>query len=256
MALGLYAAILALGAAAGGDLSSTPPCPPEQLLWNGLCRPAVWPPQRPGGITKAVASPDYLRPSEKPAAINITVGRQLFVDTFLIDTNLSSNSVELRYHSPEYADANPVLRATEPWEVSARANTGYGGFASPFSGGAFYNPELDRYELYYRCGDVSCVAHSPDASPGSWTKPGLHAGRSNPGWRGESSPPPKICAGKPCNVVLDRVYDGATVWLDVDGGNASRRYVLATGGSNYTICEHARVHGVPVLPPRSACRFV
>ena len=38
-----------------------------------------------------------------------------------------------------------------------------------------------------------------------------------------------------CNVVLDHHYDGATVWLDLDAPNASRRYILASGGSKFDI---------------------
>ena len=63
------------------------------------------------------------------------------------------------YYNAQYASAvNPVLKATRSWEVSSSYAGGYSGFASPFSGGGWWNPEERRYELFYRCGDVFCVA--------------------------------------------------------------------------------------------------
>ena len=194
-------------------------CPHERLLWNGLCRPEKWSSQN---ISKRqVVVPQYLSKDFKPPVINISNGRQLFVDTFLIDTD-KSNNTQTTYHSAKYTSSqnpnpNPVLVATEPWEIDkAGFSGGYGGFASPFSGGIWWNPSQHRYELFYRCGSWYCVAWSNDTL--IWTKPKLPFHRDS-----------EICNGQPCNVIVPNSYDGATVWLDLDTKNASRRYIFASG---------------------------
>ena len=58
------------------------------------------------------------------------------------------------WHQPTYDDVNPVISPSEPWEQSSIPY--YGGMASAFSGGAFFNPLHDRYELFYKC---VCIAY-------------------------------------------------------------------------------------------------
>jgi hypothetical protein len=53
-----------------------------QLLYNNLCLPKEWPPRGP--ISKEPVPPGYL--ATPPATINIDIGRQLFVDDFLLDS--------------------------------------------------------------------------------------------------------------------------------------------------------------------------
>ena len=213
------------------DVSTRRVCPPELLLWNGLCRPAEgwgvsgW--SRQKLLDRHVTIPRYLSAEHKPKAINISHGRKLFVDSFLIDANRSSN-VQIAYHSAEYADAtvNPVLAASEPWEMAdaSMGSGGYGGFASPFSGGTWYNPVEQRYEMYYRCGaGATCVAWSNDTL--TWHKPLVRRRQASKGLLS--------------NIMVEARYDGATVWLDQDTKNASRRYVLASGGSRYDIYTSA-----------------
>eukprot|EP01043_Picozoa_sp_COSAG02_P010706 COSAG02_NODE_381_length_23450_cov_65.782493_22_plen_281_part_01 len=177
------------------------------MLWNGICLPPSWPPNVE--LNRTVVVPPYLS-SMKPAAINCTVGRQLFVDDFLIQ---QSSGLRTVYHSPSYDNHNPTIAPTEDWELDSTPY--YGGFASAFSGGAFWNPDEQRYELFYKCGNSFCVAYSVDAT--NWTKPKLH----------ENNFP--VCKGKPCNVIMDSNFDGATVWLDLDTKNISQRYIMASG---------------------------
>ena len=193
------------------QLRELPPggaCPPEHhVLWNGICQPtAEWPPNEP--LTRSVQSPAYLK--TKPRHINVSIGRQLFVDDFLIQ---NSSGLRTVFHSPAYEQHNPAIAPTEDWELDSTPY--YGGFASAFSGGAFWNPDQQRYELFYKCGNSFCVAYSTDAT--TWTKPELP----------ENNFP--ACKGRPCNVVIDTNFDGATVWLDLDTANSSQRYVMASG---------------------------
>ena len=73
----------------GGDDNPPVVVPPDEeptdprLLYNGIRLPEQWPPVRSSSseLEKGM-SPFYL--SDKPSVIHISVGRQLFVDNFLI----------------------------------------------------------------------------------------------------------------------------------------------------------------------------
>jgi hypothetical protein len=94
-------------------------CPVDhRMLWNGLCQPTGknWPPNHP--LTRKVVVPAYL--TAKPRVINVSIGRQLFVDTFMVQ---SAHNIKTTFHAPEYASdtINPVLKSTEPWEIGETA---------------------------------------------------------------------------------------------------------------------------------------
>ena len=76
--------------------------------------------------------------ADPPAVIPIDVGRQLFVDDFLIETT----ALRRTFHQAEYCTENPVIRQGEP-----------GGYKAPFSGGAFYDPADNRFKIWYTGGE-------------------------------------------------------------------------------------------------------
>ena len=66
------------------------PDPSANLLYNGIALPAPWPPKNYSeNVTKGM-DPFYLK--NKPSVIDITIGRQLFVDDFLIDSTTLSRA--------------------------------------------------------------------------------------------------------------------------------------------------------------------
>ena len=103
------------------------------LLENGICLPPAWPPR--ANFSAELKTPPYLL--QPPALINISRGRQLFVDTFLIaETNAATS-----FHEGEYAAENPVLRPDQEWEKTPKPpgksspwGDGGGGIAMPFRG--------------------------------------------------------------------------------------------------------------------------
>ena len=140
-----------------------------ELLYNGICLPKEWPPNGP--ISKVPVDPPYITtPPDQP--INIDVGRQLFVDSFLI-ANAGTHGVRTVHHNPTYHDAvNPVLAPSEPWESRGDPFVEKA-FASAFSGGLWWDPAAELYKMWYRCGNGQCLATSHDAI--SWEKPSLHS---------------------------------------------------------------------------------
>ena len=83
-----------------------------EVLYNGIQLPSPWPPN------PAMPPPDPVTPYylvNPPAVIPIDVGRQLFVDDFLV----SQTTLTRSFHLPTYHSANPVLKADRSWETGA-----------------------------------------------------------------------------------------------------------------------------------------
>ena len=224
--MGLLLTAPALAAAGGAAEPAADSQCAGQLLYNNVCLPKEWPPRGP--ISKVPVTPGYL--TNPPATINIDVGRQLFVDDFLLDS-ARSTGVHRVHHNATYRDeSNPVLSPTEPWE-GAVGKTPPGmpfaeyGFASAFSGGLWWDPAAGIYKMWYRCGNTQCYATSEDGI--SWTKPRLPYSGKYAKYNGT-------------NVVDASPLDGATVWLDLRPGvPADERYkmaiVCAISCSHYTL---------------------
>ena len=93
------------------------PCEGE-LLYNGICLPSEWPPRWPtaGGLPPhdgSASGPQVPYIQARPARINVSLGRQLFVDTFLIE---SMPGLQLMSHAAKWEEQ--VMQATEPWEAT------------------------------------------------------------------------------------------------------------------------------------------
>ena len=88
----LKATSLALPAASLQRLTPT-----RETLYNGIVLPAPWPPRR-AELADPMSRPYYL--IDPPDVIDIDLGRQLFVDDFLIEeTGLYRQFHRAAYHS-------------------------------------------------------------------------------------------------------------------------------------------------------------
>lgn len=101
--------------------------------------------------------------------ISIGIGRQLFVDSYLID----STNMKLTHHSPRYFSKNPVLKADREWELNINGDP----YAAPFSGGVWYDETESKFKMWYSAGGqkkdglITCYAESKDGKV--WIKPQL-----------------------------------------------------------------------------------
>jgi hypothetical protein len=177
----------------------------RQSLDNGIVLPEEWPPrwQMPNDHP---VEPGYI--AQPPAVIPIDVGRQLFVDDFLIaETNLYR-----RCHKATYFARNPVLAPTEPWEIrdeyADRTATEPNPTAMAFSDGIFFDPRERIFKMWYMGGYqmATCLATSHDGI--TWEKPRFD-----------------VIPGT--NIVLDMHRDASTVWLDLNDSVPTHRYKLA-----------------------------
>jgi hypothetical protein len=118
-----------------------------ELLYNGIRLPAQWPP-RIKDVPRDPVAPAYL--TAPPAVIPIDVGRQLFVDDFLI----ASTTLTRTHHRPTYFAKNPVLT---------------GGMV--FSDGVWYDPQDQLFKMWYLTKGGTAYATSKDGL--AWDRPNL-----------------------------------------------------------------------------------
>lgn len=194
-------ASIALAAFAGGEGASG-----EEVLYNGIKLPQQWPPRYEEPSKAAEMPVPYLE--NKPEVIPVNVGRQLFVDSFLIaESNLTPV-----YHTPDFYAGNPVLEPTADWE-----NTTEGApYAAPFSDGIWYDDKNGKYKMWYLAGAGSIhkqdkqtfytgYAESEDGI--NWVKPQLDLVKGT-------------CLVDTAN------RDAATIWLDRNEKDPNKRYKM------------------------------
>jgi hypothetical protein len=165
-----------------------------EILYNGIHLPPIWPPRGIELTLDSATTPSYL--VSPPPVIPIDVGRQLFVDDFLIE----ATTLRRIYHTAEYYPTNPVLKPDKPWEQEGSDPT-----AMVFSDGVWYDPQDHLFKMWYMGGYVrsTCYATSKDGI--RWEKPSLNV---KPG----------------TNIVQPGVRDSATIWLDLEEKDPARRY--------------------------------
>lgn len=167
-----------------------------ERLYNGIVLPDVWPPKTNAlGIEPALVP--YLK--KPPEVIPIDVGRQLFVDDFLIEeTNLQRVC-----HTAEPYPGNPVVKADRPWEDAGKGPT-----AAVFSDGVWYDPGNRLFKMWYMAPYLQSTCYAVSSDGIHWDKPLLN-----------------VVPGT--NIVLNTAYrDSCTVWLDLEERDPSRRYKM------------------------------
>lgn len=139
------------------------PLPSGELLYNGIRLPREWPPRIDWSTDEAPVVP-YLE--HRPALVPIDIGRQLFIDDFLIE----ATDLVREFHYPEKYSGNPVLTPETEIERTGLNNLAVAG---PKSGGLWWNPEKQLFELWYEAGWVSTVAYATSRDGLHWDRPSL-----------------------------------------------------------------------------------
>lgn len=140
-----------------------------ETLYNGIRLPADWPPlgRQPSRTPEQVP---WLR--QPPPVIPVDVGRQLFVDDFLIE----KTTMQRRFHRPMVRSESPVLKPEttlelNQTEMARRSIYGPSPVAAPFQDGVFYDPLDQTYKMFYMAGwfDGTALALSRDGL--RWERP-------------------------------------------------------------------------------------
>jgi hypothetical protein len=173
-----------------------------EVLYNGIVLPKPWPP-RQNTLPRDPVDPPYF--AQPPKVIPIDLGRQLFVDEFLI----AQSTLKRTFHQAKYFDQNPVLRPDRPWEMTDPNPT-----AMPFSDGVWFDPQQKLFKMWYMAGYVAGTGYATSKDGIHWDKPELD-----------------VIAGT--NLVQQGRRDSGTVWIDHATDDAKQRYKMAiwTGGA-------------------------
>ncbi len=195
-----------LAATAGAALSARSFAQPSgEVLYNGITLAQPWPPRR-ARLSPVPERPPYL--ASPPAIINIDVGRQLFIDDFLIE----QSSLHRDFHRAEYHPANPLLTPERPWEIDDPYATMTSNPPSPaamvFSDGVFFDPADRLFKMWYMAGYQQHTALATSADGLTWTRR-----------------PANVVAGT--NIVRKHHRDSSTVWLDLAERDRSARFKMA-----------------------------
>src|ERR1700690_3149214 len=126
------------------------------VLYNGIVLPQVWPPV--ASPTQSYQVPSYI--TNPPSLIPIDLGRQLFVDDFLIQQTTMTRVP----HQPVMYPLNPVLTPSQ-FDTA--------GSAMPFSDGVWFDPADGFFKMWFFCGngDQICYAYSTDGK--NWIRPSI-----------------------------------------------------------------------------------
>ena len=139
-----------------------------EQLYNSIVLPEEWPPEDINGKSDEPMSVPYLNAT--PKVIRIDVGRQLFVDEFLIE----STDLLHMYHLPEKYAGNPILHC----ETDLERQTGIvGGLCRPC---VWWNPLKQTFFLWYQAGTYfkGTIALATSTDGLHWERPELDV---NPG---------------------------------------------------------------------------
>lgn len=172
-----------------------------ELLYNGIRLPQEWPPRDLDPYCREPMPVPYLE--SPPDVIPINVGRQLFVDDFLVE----STTLEREFHKAVKYAGNPVLKP----ETELEMNGGHSPVACPFSDGVFYDPGAELFKMWYHAGWFDGTAYATSEDGIHWTRPKLDV---VPGTN-------RVIAPRE-----DFRRDGVSVWIDQETDRVDERYKM------------------------------
>ena len=98
--------------------------------------------------------------------IPIDIGRQLFVDDFLVESSMLKRT----FHRARKFEGNPVLKPETPVELG---RNGHAPMAAPFSGGVWYDPADRLFKMWYQAGWFDGMAYATSRDGIRWERPAL-----------------------------------------------------------------------------------
>jgi len=172
-----------------------------EQLYNNILLPFGWPPViKETSLDKPMECPDYTIAS---GAIAIDIGRQLFVDDFLIE----ETDLIRKFHQPVIGDT-PVFKAETPLEM----NDGYFTCACPFNDGIFYDDEAGKFKMWYHAGWFDGVGYAE-------SEDGIH-------WKRLKELNPERKEERLIPRIPGRLRDGSALWVDYDAPSPEERYKM------------------------------
>lgn len=178
----------------------------QKQLHNGIIYPEQWPPRYEEPATAKDMPVPYLQ--EKPSVIPVNVGRQLFVDNFLI----SETNMQPVAHTPNFYANNPVLEPDRDWEKTVEGAP----YAAPFSDGIWFDEKEGKFKMWYLAG--AGTIHKQD-------KQTFYTGYAE-SLDGKVWYKPILDVFDNTNIVDTCNRDAATIWLDKMEKDPAKRYKM------------------------------
>lgn len=179
-----------------------------ERLYNGIVLPRAWPPDHfDPKSTEPMPVPYRQHP---PSVIPIDLGRQLFVDDFLVE----STTLKRTFHQAKKFAGNPVFKAETERELGPSTQGERGEEATTFlgQGGVFWDPAAKHFKMFHVAGWRGPLSLATSTDLKNWTRHGqlLPEGLR---WTG-----PKLTTGGSDN----------SVWLDLNAKNPAERIKFIT----------------------------
>jgi len=170
-----------------------------ERLYNGIVLPEEWPPKNIDPCSTEPMAAPYLE--SRPAVVQIDVGRQLFVDDFLVE----ANGLKRVFHKPVKYAGNPVLKAETDLEINAPNCSA----AVPKSGGVWWDPSEKIFKMWYEAGWLHAICYATSGDGLKWERPSLD-----------------VSPGTNQILPLELGADSMTVVPDWDAKDTSQRYTM------------------------------
>jgi len=178
----------------------------SERLYNGIVLPTPWPPcQAPQPAYEPMPVP-YL--DHPPAVIPIDLGRQLFVDDFLI----AETTLARVFHQARKYAGNPVFEPETAFETQGVLPA-----ATPKGGGVWWDPAWQCFRMWYEAGWLNGLAHAVSRDGLRWERSEL-----------DVLPPTN-------RLVPDLTCDSGTVFIDHDHPDPAQRYKMLLRSANEVV---------------------
>jgi len=171
-----------------------------EILYNGLQLQKDWPPRNIDRSRKPNEIPYLIN---KPPVILIDIGRQLFVDNFLIE----QTTLQRIFYTAKKIEGNPLLKP----ETEIELNGGNIPVAAPFNDGIWYDYKDKLYKMWYHAGWFSGTCYATSMDGIHWKRPELD-----------------IVPGTNLVLKIRDGYrrDGATIWMDNEAVDTQSRFKM------------------------------
>lgn len=169
-----------------------------ELLYNGIRLPKIWPPRNLDIDAYEPMPVPYL--SSPPGIIPIDIGRQLFVDDFLIE----ETDLKRVFHKPMKSCFNPVLKPTTALEQGPSGMPA----AIPTDGGVWWDSKDKIFKMWYTAGWYHATAYAESRNGKDWIRPHLNIGPDTN------------------RILPELIPDSNTVFLDPYAANSNERFKL------------------------------
>ena len=215
----LVASGVLLNVAVRGQALADVPDTPDggRTLHNGIVLPQEWPPRINPKDPNPIPAP-YLEKDNIPKVIPIDVGRQLFVDDFLIE---STNGIVRAFGKPVKYEGNPVMWRQTKEEDSAQAPG-----CAMSGGGVWWDPTRRKFRMWYMSGFAGRISYAESPDGVTWERPPVGPNGDNVVLPNQVSDTFSVFPGYD----TDAPYDNWRICIS-PGGNPTRsaEYVSADG---------------------------